>query len=202
MGSDWIPTWLSVLALVGYAGVVLVHVHHARALRGPSRWWHAGHLLMALGMIDMFWPSSAGGAPVGETAGVVVFAVATACALGLLAWTAARGGHWQLWVVSVADLAAMVYMFAMMSHSSAALTVLFVSWSVLGGLGWASGDAERILGFHAADAHGADAEAEHTVHGGADLRATLAFMAVGTAYMLLAMQYGMPGHGMPGMTGM
>jgi hypothetical protein len=88
-------------------------------------------------------------------------------------------------VVSTIDFAGMIYMFAMMSHRFAPLTIALVVWSVLEALAWATGYAFRAFGV-----------AEH----GVDMRITLAAMTVGMAYMFLAMQYAAPAMG--SMTGM
>lgn len=202
MGTGWLPDWLEVCLIVLYAGVVLVHLEHAWLLAGPGRLWHLSHIAMALGMIDMYWPSSL---PVGERAGEVVFAVAAV--LGVLAgcYAAARRASWQVWVVSVVDLSGMVYMFTMISHRLQPLTLVLVVWSVLEAVLWASGLGFGLLRVHRNGApRGPATVTEH----GVDLRITLTVMTLGMAYMFLVMQYGMPATGqtpdqMPGMgTGM
>jgi hypothetical protein len=138
MGSIWLPTWLGALCTVGFVVILVVHVAHAMSRPGWSRLWHGGHILMALGMIDMFWPAVR--MPVGATVGEGVFAVAALGFLivGVLPATRRSGPPW-LWVIQAVDLAVMVYMFAMMSRRVVAVTVLLALWLLLESAGWASG---------------------------------------------------------------
>ena len=56
--NSWLPTWLRVVGEVVFAVIVAVHLWHLRASAGRERAWHTGHVLMALGMMDMFAPTS------------------------------------------------------------------------------------------------------------------------------------------------
>lgn len=186
MTSSWLPGWVEVVAVVVYAVILVLHLSHAWSAGRLVRLWHVGHIVMALGMIDMFWPSTM---PIGEVGGEAVFAIAAAATLGLGAFAVSSGDNWRIWAVSTVDFVGMVYMFAMMSHRIAPLTIAFVVWSIAEALAWLTGYAFGLLGV-----------SEH----GVDLRLSLAAMTVGMAYMFLAMQYGVSDMNgmqhMPGMT--
>lgn len=169
MDSSWIPTWVAVAWTVVFAGVLAIHLRNMVALRrmvvvtGRSRLWHGVHVLMALGMIDMYWPT--GTMPVGARPAQVVYAGAAAGLGAMIAIDAVRYRRpvW-LWTIAVVDMVAMAYMFLLTSIDAlAAVTVLLAVWSVAQSLGWASGflataapygdsaavQATRVLGGHA-----------------------------------------------------
>jgi hypothetical protein len=130
-----------------------------------------------------------------------------------------------LWAVSVIDLTTMVYMFAMMSTRVVWLTIPLAVWLVLQATGWVTGRLWAVL--EAGGLGGTclvqirvpaatkitigpairqphqDLAACHTAahnhsHGArVVISTTLTLMALGMAYMLIAMQFGM--HPMPGM---
>lgn len=181
MGNRWLPTGLRVFAVVVYIAVVIVHVWHLRASAMTERAWHATHVLMALGMIAMFAPN--GQAVVSARLGKAVFTVATAATLAYMAAVVLRGRRlgW-LWPVAAADLAAMVYMFALPVPGFGWLTAVLIGWSVLQALGWLTGvlPARADLG-----SQPQSSRRETSV------RVTLAAMNLGMAYMFLAMTLGM-----------
>lgn len=228
MNNGWLPTSVEAGWIAIYLCVLLAHAHHAWNLSGRDRLWHISHIVMSLGMIDMFWPTNR---PVGERAGEVVFALASVLALAVGVHAALHAMGWRAWVPSTVDLTGMVYMFAMMSHRTAGLTLVFVAWSLLEAILWASGYAFLALRLDPSDAASVDPHGAGTSPGinivqspatspsptttlarattpatvaGADhgwnLRLTLTAMTLGMAYMFLVMQYGMAGMGH--MTGM
>lgn len=144
MSNPWIPvpvgaTWAALFALI-----VLVHGAHVVLMGGRHRQWHAGHVLMAVGMVVMFLPT--GGMLVPATVGVGVFGLAAGLVVVTLAvfrWRAAPLG--TLWLASVIDLVAMAYMFAMMSTRVDWLSVLAAAWFAAQALGWASGWLGGVL---------------------------------------------------------
>lgn len=199
MSSSWLPTWAGTGWTVVFAVILLVHLQHVVGMRGQWRIWHGGHVLMALGMVDMFWPVS--NLPVGAHAGETVFAAASVATVLLIAVLAARGGVVRaVWPVAVVDLAAMVYMFAMMSARSAALSVLLAAWFAAEAVAWLVGPALMCRGLHRPHAR-ATPTASPAAHLDGAVRVTLAVMSLGMAYMFLAMQFGMHAGpaGMPGM---
>nr|WP_269151105.1 DUF5134 domain-containing protein [Spelaeicoccus albus] len=190
------PTWVQVSWIAIYVLVVLVHVHHAWSLTGLSRVWHLSHILMALGMIDMFWPTTM---PFGQAAGVTAFVVLTTAvvAIGVGAVVSQRG--WRAWTFSAIDLGGMIYMFAMMSYRLAPLTLAYALWSVVEAALWATGLAHRLLRLHGAGTGTNDQTDAVTSHKRWGLQLSLAAMIIGMAYMFVAMQYGIPTSGMHGM---
>lgn len=214
-GNSLLPPWLRVVFSAVFVVVLAVHVLHVRDGARRARVWHGAHVLMALGMLDMFLPT--GGMLVGGFPAEVVFAVAAAAVLAFLVVDFVRSGRvGVLWLVVAVDMAAMVYMFAMMDGSVPWLTWTLVAWFVLQAIGWATGRLANTVdsgglgggpaGVTAARATAVpDRTGAHTL----SIRLTLLAMNVGMAYMFVAMALGtmsmphmpdMPGiSGMPGM---
>ncbi|MGH3829884.1 MAG: DUF5134 domain-containing protein [Pseudonocardiaceae bacterium] len=197
MANTWLPAWLRILASGAFVVVLLIHVRHLVTASPRGRVWHAGHVLMALGMIDMVAPTS--GMLVPAWAGEVIFSGAALAVAGFALSESARAERARgrrlgwLWPVVGIDLAAMVWMFAMPAPRLGWLTGLLVGWFALQATGWATGrlDTATDPGI---------CRSAHRV----SVRATLAVMAMGMAYMFLAMQLGMnpmPGY-LPSMAGM
>lgn len=143
-----INAWLPPLAGTVWAGlfvlVALVHLGHVAVMSARHRCWHAGHVLMAAGMVVMFWPG--GSMLVPAPVGVGIYAVATATPAVAVVLARARGNRvGVLWLVTVLDLAAMVYMFAMMSHRVAWLSVAAAVWFAAQAVGWAGGWLGAVL---------------------------------------------------------
>jgi len=205
MASTWVPAWAGVAWLAVYAVIAGGHLSHLARAGGGERAWHATHVLMAAGMIDMFWPG--GSMPVGSAAGQAVFAAAAAvAAAGIAVAAARRRPAGRLWVLSAADLAVMYYMFALSSvRYLIAFTVLLAAWQAAEALAWASGYLSPAPAAVLAAGGGGGAVAARRPgsggHSGLAVRVGLAVMSLGMGYMLLAMQFGMPNPGpaMPGM---
>jgi hypothetical protein len=224
-GNPLLPGPVRITGALAYVVILLVHCWHVRACQPEKRFWHAGHILMALGMIDMFAPG--GGMLVPATAGALIFAAAAALIVTYLVAAAARGtATGGLWPLAGLDLAGMVYMFTIPIPGLSWLTGLLVGWFVLQGIGWAlkllPGRAEpgepttarqpTPAAVAVAGASGsapvatlpAPTVATRAATGGdLSVRISLAAMSLGMAYMFVAMQLGMPPLGAhPGMAGM
>jgi hypothetical protein len=203
-GNAWLPLGLRVSAVVVYVGVMVVHLWHLRAGALRERVWHATHVLMALGMIDMFAPTHH--LIVAAELGRLVFVVAAVGTLAYVAAVVVRGERlgW-LWPALAADLAAMAYMFVMPIPGFTWLTGVLVAWFALEAAGWVTGSlpSRADLGSAAGGRVGATAYPSSRM---VSIRVSLAVMNLGMAYMLLAMEFGMapmPAMApMPGMTGM
>lgn len=143
--NAWVPpvagaVWTGLLFVL----VALVHLGHVVVMAGRHRCWHAGHVLMAAGMVVMFWP--AGSMLVSAPVGMGIYAAATATlALGVVLAKARGARVGVLWLVSVVDLAAMVYMFAMTSHRLLWLSVTAAVWFGAQAVGWAGGWLGGVL---------------------------------------------------------
>ncbi|MGH3094390.1 MAG: DUF5134 domain-containing protein [Streptosporangiales bacterium] len=218
-GNALLPVWLRVAVSAAFFVVLVVHVWHLVDCDRRARAWHGGHVLMALGMIDMFLPTH--GMLVGAGVGEGVFAAAVVLVAGFLVVEVVRGARvGALWLVGGIDLAAMVYMFAMSQVRVSWLSWLLVAWFCLQAIGWASGwlgaAGRRGLGGSprarpalagtggpgAATRRSAAEDVERDYDGAQSLsvRVTLLVMSLGMAYMFLAMQLGMThmGGGVPG----
>ncbi|MGH3438916.1 MAG: DUF5134 domain-containing protein, partial [Sciscionella sp.] len=210
VGNPWLPLWLRIVATAAFGAVLVVHLWHIARCAGRERAWHSGHVLMALGMIVMFLPTS--GMIVSARGGQVVFAVAALGVGGSLLADAMRYRRvGALWVVGCVDLAAMAYMFVMPSAPAEWLTGLAVAWFALQAFGWATGRLGTMAdlgGPRSAEVVGAAGTevsvcSAHRQVSDRSVRATLTVMSLGMGYMFLAMQFGMHQMSiMPGMPGM
>jgi hypothetical protein len=206
MSTSLLPMWLRVGWAVALGAVTLVHIWHAGARPGQTRWWHAGHALMALGMMAMYL--------LGRTAhpglsrlGVMLFGACSA-ALAVTALVVRRrdGVLNRLWVAAAADTLAMTYMLAP-THAAVVSLVLLV-YLFCQTLAWALGlwtrtvvplptpasaaiASEPAAASSAAVAVTSPAAANRAVglavHDGPAVRISLAVMAAAMAYMLAAM---------------
>ncbi len=159
MTSVLVPPWLGWLWVVALTVVAAVHLRHLVSLPDVTRAWHAGHVLMALGMIAMFWPHGALLAAPSGAVGRVVFVAAAVAAVVWALVDRVRSGRWALvWLLLAADMAVMVWMFLTMAPAGEAWGVLahvgastvalgahavLGTWFLLEALGWASGRLVR-----------------------------------------------------------
>jgi hypothetical protein len=144
IGSTWLPGWLGWVLAAAYATVIGVHLRHVHGASAQGRFWHGGHVLMALGMIVMFLPSGAGLVP--ATVGTAVFVLA-AVAMGVLALSEAvvGGVRAAIVVITTLDLAAMAFMFSPASTGRAWVSLLVAGWFVVQALGWATGHLGALV---------------------------------------------------------
>ncbi|WP_300582878.1 DUF5134 domain-containing protein [Mycobacterium sp.] len=191
MANPWLPPKLRVAAVLVYVAVVVAHVWHLRDRSARRCLWHVAHVMMALGMIEMF--AVVRQPLVGAEVGKLLFAVGAAAILAYVAAVSGRGKRlgW-LWVAAAADMASMAYMFAYMFAMPSGwfkwLTWPLVAWATLQATGWLTGALPCRADL------GSPAGSVAARHSGADLSisVTLAAMNVGMAYMLVAMALGMP----------
>ncbi len=153
MTNSLLPAWLGWAWVLALAVVAAVHVRHLVRLPDVTRFWHLGHIVMALGMIAMFWPTGLLLEPPSGLVGRLVFSLA---ALVVVVWAVvdrARRGRWTLvWPLLAIDMAVMVWMFVTMaplegagamSAGPPAVNAVLGSWFVIETLGWASGRLVR-----------------------------------------------------------
>lgn len=170
---------------------VAVHCIHSVADRGESGAWHAGHVVMALGMIVMFVPNSAFSVPNGVT--TVIF---VGCSVAVLAWLVRASvvgrpvSH--LWAFSFADMVAMVYMLGPASRITVPVTAALAAYFSCVAVAWLCGalDDRKSVSVAIGDIPKTRAMplAGTTTAGE---RVTFAAMAAGMAYMFVAMWVGM-----------
>jgi len=105
-----LPDWLRAAWAAGMCVVMALHLWHAARIRGQSRWWHAGHVLMAVGMALMYaLPQMSH--PRLYHAGIAVYSVAAAAALAAaLASSWRTGAIDPLWAFAALDMGVMIYM--------------------------------------------------------------------------------------------
>lgn len=138
MSNSWLPTWLGAAWTVVFVVVLLVHLGHLFQMTGRARGWHATHVLMAFGMIDMVWPQHS--VLVGRVGGVAVFTVAAVAVAVFAVVDGVRHGRWnRLWAISALDLALMAYMFQLTASTVQVLTLLATAWFVVEAVAWATG---------------------------------------------------------------
>jgi hypothetical protein len=186
MSMPLLPMWLRIGWAVALGAVVLVHIWHAWSRPGQARWRHAGHTLMALGMMAMYL--------LGHTAHPGLYRVG---AMLFGAWTVAlvvtaivlrhrEGALNRLWVAATADMLAMTYM--LLPTHAAVVSLVFVVYLFCQALAWALGLWTPAVVQPPAPAPAAVSRAVGlTVHDGPAARVSLAVMAASMAYMFAAM---------------
>lgn len=191
MTGTGIPDAARVLWTVLLCAVIALHGGHAVAQRGAYRWWHAGHILMAAGMVAMFLP-----VPMTSTTndvGVLVYSCAAAGAVGYTGLSRDRTGIVDsVWLLSTVDMLVMVYMFLAPGSTPALLDNVLIGYLGLATVLWLTGVLPRWTGRRTAvaQASGGTAtavRADLVLHCTPAVRTTLAVMTASMAYMLAAM---------------
>ncbi len=190
--------------------VVVPHLRHVASTAGQHRWWHAGHIVMALGMVQMFLLGM-GNPGVDNAMGGLFIAIAFTV-LVVAVWCRTREGVVNpLWIATALDMAAMAYMYAPQGLRPAPVTWLVIAYLLVQAIAWATGAWGRVPVFAlepaavptgtgggggdpasvVAAGEGAALTARLGVglsgRNGPGVRATLTVMALLMAYMLLAM---------------
>jgi hypothetical protein len=193
--TNILPNWVAVIWTLVFFAIIASHTRHVLQSEGQRRWWHSGHVAMAIGMAFMFAPASIDHFSIPAGFWSLAFAnAAIAIVLWMLVQTFAGRGTNLLWLVIAFDLGAMAYMWSptgFQAPISWLLVAYFVAQAVLWGI-------NRMRDFD-----------EHTIFGGAvsvtpegalaasvaeplicfkDLRVSMAAMTLGTAYMFAATQ--------------
>jgi hypothetical protein len=192
--TNILPNWLAVIWTLVFLGVFLIHIRHLVETRGQRQLWHAGHILMAIGMAFMFAPASIDHLSIPSSFWQLTFGGG---ALVIVAWmlTEAVDGHPvnALWIVGVTDLAAMVYMWSP-NGFRAPVTWLVAGYFLVQTLLWATDrmrsiDHHTLRGGYMVTSDGAVGTAVASpLICYRDLRLSMAAMTTGMAYMLVAMQ--------------
>ena len=86
-GTNILPNWLAVIWTLVFLVILVVHARHVMETHGERRYWHSGHVLMALGMTFMFAPGSLDHFNIPAGFWPIVFANASGVAI---AWILAR----------------------------------------------------------------------------------------------------------------
>lgn len=120
--------WLQWLWIAVYAVIVVVHLSHAIDTDCRQA-WHSNHVVMAVGMGYMFFPTRL--KTVSDEVWQVVFITITAI---ILIWVLRLWfTYWVidlLWMISLFDMLAMIYMFAFPEAAIASLTYVLVIYFI------------------------------------------------------------------------
>lgn len=192
-----LPVWLAVAWVLALLLVAGVHCRHLLCTRGQRRAWHCVHVTMALGMALMYAPASLAGPD--DDPWRNAFAAAAAA---VLAWTvtrmATRRGTSALWLLAGADLAAMAYMWAAPVGGLTRLSWVLVAYFGLEAVLWISNSCRQLrehllptgttlLPVEIRTDTTVQSTPAASIRERLQLRVSLAMMALGMAYMLLAM---------------
>jgi hypothetical protein len=192
--TNILPSWLAVVWTLLFLVVLVLHARHVSETRDVRRWWHSGHVLMALGMVFMFAPASLDHFDIPAGFWQLLFANAAGLVLAWLLAQALSGRAVNtLWVVMAVDLAAMVYMFSPAGFV-APVTWLLVAYFVAQALLWVTNsyrrlDRHAIVATNAVNPDGTvTAVTVQPLICERDLRGSMFVMTLGMAYMFAAMQ--------------
>lgn len=191
-----LPEWLRLVWVAVFAYTTLSHLAHAAVMPGRRRWWHGTHILMAIGMTYMSLPTGLKQLP--EVWWETLFAMA---AIAVLVWMLAARTRRRpvdaLWFASLLGMGAMAYMFALPGAAVAPVTYTLVAYYLAVAAAWAGGwfyeDDERRSSPLPVVVGPRGPTVPVRARGSAsrvplELRVTLAAMAMGMAYMFVAMQ--------------
>jgi hypothetical protein len=196
--TNILPNWLAVIWMLVFFAVIATHGRHVLESEGQRRWWHSGHVFMAIGMAFMFAPASVDYFNIPTGFWSLAFANG---AVGVLLWMLVQAFEGRatnmLWLLLAFDLGAMAYMWSP-GGFQAPITWLLVAYFTAQALLWGT---DRMRDFD-----------ERTIFGGGvsvtlegalaasvaeplicfkDLRVSMAVMTIGMAYMFAAMQLAM-----------
>jgi hypothetical protein len=197
-----VPEWLGIAGAAMFLVIAASHVTHLIKTAGERRSWHACHVLMAVGMAFMYGP-----APIDSLGVPPAFWRLVIAAAGALAALWALGGGDRapspIWLLTAVDLGAMLYMWS--AHGLIALlswllvAYLFLEaamWALdayrqlddaTPGIRWRMLPQESVSGALTAPAAVATT-ASRSLIGELDIGVSMFAMALGMAYMLVAMQ--------------
>jgi hypothetical protein len=193
--TNILPNWLAVIWMLVFFAVIATHGRHVLESQGQRRFWHSGHVLMAIGMAFMFAPASVDYFDIPSGFWSLAFANG---AIGILLWMLVQGfagrGTNLLWLLIAFDLGAMAYMWSP-SGFQAPITWLLVVYFVAQAVLWGA-DRMRDLDERTIFGGGVSVTSEGALAASVaeplicfkDLRASMAVMTIGMAYMFAAMQ--------------
>jgi hypothetical protein len=197
--TNILPEWLAIIWTLVFVVIFVIHLRHVLNTHGQRRLWHSGHVLMAAGMTFMFAPTSIDHFNIPVTFWQLAFANAAAAVLAWILIQVLSGRAVNLlWLVIATDLGAMVYMWSANGYV-APITWLLVAYFMLQAVLWATDTFRRLDREHqipgiSGISLGADGTTTISAAAAAplvcelDLRATMAAMGLGMAYMFAAMQ--------------
>ena len=194
-----LPEWSAVIWTLLFLVVIVLHLRDLGKPPPARRLWHAGHVLMGIGMLFMFVTTSLD--PLGIPAWFwqLTFASAGGIVLGGMIGLLAGGEPISaFWALMTTDLLAMVYMWSPTCFV-APITWLFVAYYLMLSVTWLSSGYQRVderaIGGSTVLSNGGRAARRSQVGAAIvcrrNLRAAKVVMALGMAYMFAAMQLAM-----------
>ena len=190
--SALVPEWLGIVGAVVFVAIAASHLRHLVRAVGQRRPWHACHVLVAVGMAFMYAPAAIDPLSVPARFWQIVFAVA--CVLAAL-WSISGTQRTPtlMWLLTAADLAAMVCMWT--ANVSASLRWALVLYLSVQASLWAL-DAYRrvdgaapVINFSAMSAAPAGvslplaATRAESLLGDVDISVSMVLMSIGMAWM-------------------
>jgi hypothetical protein len=193
--TNILSSWLAVIWTIVFLVIIAIHGRHVLESTGQRRYWHSGHVAMAIGMAFMFAPASIDHFNIPTGFWSLAFANgAIAIVLWMLVQAFAGRGTNLLWLLMAFDLGAMAYMWSPTGFQ-APITWLLVAYFAAQAALWGTNrmrdfDERTILGGAVSvtpDGALAASVAEPLICY-KDLRVSMALMTLGMAYMFAATQ--------------
>jgi hypothetical protein len=193
--TNILPSWLAVIWMLVFFVIIASHGRHVLESEGQRRFWHSGHVLMAVGMAVMFAPASVDYFNIPTGFWSLAFANA---AIAIVLWTMVQAFAGRatnlLWLPMAFDLAAMAYMWSP-SGFQAPITWLLVAYFAVQAVLWGT-DRMRDFDERAIPGGAASVAPEGALAASVaeplicykDLRVSMSAMTIGMAYMFAAMQ--------------
>lgn len=189
---DLLPLWVTLLWVVLLSVVLVFHCGHLIRMGGQNRWFHSAHIVMMLGMLDMYVSMEFGWQWLSAATWMWVYAAVTGAILAwLLARFAPRRPLSALWILVLVQQAAMIYMWA----PPAAYWVPWITYGLaayfaIEAAAWLSGLLNHTTRFGREPAIGpGDRSAVAVLHHSSRLGdLSMAVMPASMGYMFVAMQ--------------
>jgi hypothetical protein len=193
-GTHILPDWLAIIWTFVFAVLLLVFARHAMDTHGERRWWHLGHVLMAVGMIFIFGTASLDHLNIPHGAWSLLFAVASGVVIAGLLMRIFNGLSANgLWLVLAFNFAAIAYMWSPSGYV-APLTWILVAYFAVQAVLWLTDTYSRLDGRLTISGIGVNPDGTLTATAAEplvcerDLRVSMGVMMLGMAYMLAAVQ--------------
>jgi len=199
-----LPLWMGVVWTAVFLVIAASHLRHMVQTTGQQRPWHSCHVLMAVGMAFMYAPGQIDPLAVPSAFWKLVFAAA-----GVIAAVWAIGGVGRVstlvWLLTSIDMAAMLYMWSGPRRAdTAGVTWLLTGYLLAAAVMWALDLYRRLDGATpivswqllatesgatlSATSFSTESAASGSLLGELDISASMIAIALGMAYMLVAMQ--------------
>jgi len=199
-----LPSWIGIAWTVVFLAIAASHLRHMAQTTGQRRAWHSCHVLMAVGMAFMYAPTQIDPLTVPSAFWRLIFAAA-----GIIAAVWAINGVGRvstlIWLLTSIDMAAMLYMWSGSQHADTApLTWLLTSYLITEAAMWTLDLYRRLDGATPVvswrllasesgtavpvTSAGTGPAASGSLLGELNISTSMVAMALGMAYMLVAMQ--------------